>query len=48
MARNPRSEHGLLFNFGPLARGMRQALPHVDVFLSGHNVASLEAVGQAL
>jgi hypothetical protein len=34
--------------YEPLARGMRAALPHVDVFLSGHNLASLEAVGQAL
>jgi uncharacterized protein with von Willebrand factor type A (vWA) domain len=34
--------------YEPLARGMRAALPHVDVFLSGHNLASLEEVGQAL
>jgi uncharacterized protein with von Willebrand factor type A (vWA) domain len=34
--------------YEPLARGMRAALPHVDVFLSGHNLASLEAVGAAL
>jgi uncharacterized protein with von Willebrand factor type A (vWA) domain len=34
--------------YEPLARGMRAALPHVDVFLSGHNLSSLEAVGQAL
>jgi uncharacterized protein with von Willebrand factor type A (vWA) domain len=34
--------------YEPLARGMRAALPHVDVFLSGHNLASLEAVGQEL
>jgi uncharacterized protein with von Willebrand factor type A (vWA) domain len=34
--------------YEPLARGMRAALPHVDVFLSGHNLASLEAVGEAL
>jgi uncharacterized protein with von Willebrand factor type A (vWA) domain len=34
--------------YEPLARGMRAALPYVDVFLSGHNVASLEAVGHAL
>jgi uncharacterized protein with von Willebrand factor type A (vWA) domain len=34
--------------YEPLARGMRAALPHVDVFWSGHNLASLEAVGQAL
>jgi uncharacterized protein len=34
--------------YEPLARGMRAALPHVDVFLSGHNLASLEGVGEAL
>jgi uncharacterized protein with von Willebrand factor type A (vWA) domain len=34
--------------YEPLARGMRAALPHVDVFLSGHNLASLEEIGQAL
>jgi uncharacterized protein len=34
--------------YEPLARGMHAALPHVDVFLSGHNLASLEAVGQEL
>jgi uncharacterized protein with von Willebrand factor type A (vWA) domain len=34
--------------YEPLARGMHAALPHVDVFLSGHNLASLEAVGNAL
>jgi hypothetical protein len=34
--------------YEPLARGMRAALPHVDTFLSGHNLASLEAVGRAL
>jgi uncharacterized protein len=34
--------------YEPLARGMRAALPHIDVFLSGHNLASLEAVGQTL
>jgi uncharacterized protein len=34
--------------YEPLARGMRAALPHVDVFLSGHNLASLEAVGETL
>jgi uncharacterized protein with von Willebrand factor type A (vWA) domain len=27
--------------YEPLARGMRAALPHVDVFESGHSVASL-------
>jgi hypothetical protein len=34
--------------YEPLARGMKAALPHVDVFLSGHNLASLEEVGNAL
>ena len=34
--------------YEPLARGMRAALPHVDTFLSGHNLASLEALGGAL
>src|SRR5262249_11831422 len=34
--------------YQPLARGMHAALPHVDVFLSGHNLASLEEVGEAL
>ncbi len=35
-------------SYEPLARGMKAALPHVDVFLSGHNLASLEAIGEAL
>ena len=34
--------------YEPLARGMRAALPHVDDFASGHNLASLEAVAEAL
>jgi uncharacterized protein with von Willebrand factor type A (vWA) domain len=34
--------------YQPLARGMSAALPHVDVFLPGHNVASLEALGSVL
>jgi uncharacterized protein len=33
--------------YAPLARGMQLALPHVDVFLSGHNLASLEAIAGA-
>ena len=32
----------------PHAGGMRAALPHVDRFLSGHDVASLEALGTVL
>lgn len=34
--------------YEPLARGMRAALPYVDVFLSGHNLASLEELGRTL
>ncbi len=34
--------------YEPLARGMKAALPHIDVFASGHSLASLEEVGAAL
>jgi uncharacterized protein len=34
--------------YEPLARGMRAALPYVDVFASGHDLASLEALGRRL
>ena len=34
--------------YEPLARGMAAALPSVDVFLSGHNLESLEALAAAL
>jgi uncharacterized protein with von Willebrand factor type A (vWA) domain len=34
--------------YEPQAGGMRAALPHVDRFLSGHDVASLEALGTVL
>jgi uncharacterized protein len=34
--------------YEPLARGMRAALPHVDVFASGHDLASLEAFAEEL
>src|SRR5205085_188876 len=34
--------------YEPLARGMAAALPHVDLFVSGHNLASLEALGGQL
>jgi uncharacterized protein with von Willebrand factor type A (vWA) domain len=34
--------------YQPLARGMAAALPHIDVFVPGHNVASLEALGEIL
>jgi hypothetical protein len=34
--------------YEPLAGGMRAALPSVDRFLAGHDVASLEALGRVL
>jgi uncharacterized protein with von Willebrand factor type A (vWA) domain len=34
--------------YQPLARGMRAALPHVDRFLPGHNLESLEALAACL
>jgi uncharacterized protein with von Willebrand factor type A (vWA) domain len=34
--------------YQPLARGMAAALPHVDLFLPGHNLASLEHLGEVL
>jgi uncharacterized protein with von Willebrand factor type A (vWA) domain len=34
--------------YEPLARGMAAALPHVDAFLAGHNLASLEALCEVL
>jgi uncharacterized protein with von Willebrand factor type A (vWA) domain len=40
---NPLKEFG---GYEPLARGMRAALPYVDVFASGHNLASLEALAE--
>ena len=34
--------------YEPLARGMRAALPYIDLFASGHSLASLEELGGAL
>jgi hypothetical protein len=34
--------------YQPLAGGMRAALPYVDRFLPGHNLASLEGLGDVL
>jgi uncharacterized protein with von Willebrand factor type A (vWA) domain len=34
--------------YEPLARGMAACLPYIDVFLSGHNLASLEALAAEL
>jgi uncharacterized protein with von Willebrand factor type A (vWA) domain len=35
-------------DYEPLARGMRAALPHVDLFTSGHSLRNLEALAEAL
>jgi uncharacterized protein len=42
---NPLKGHA---EYEPLAGGMRAALPHVDRFLAGHDVASLESLGRVL
>jgi uncharacterized protein with von Willebrand factor type A (vWA) domain len=34
--------------YQPLARGMSAALPYVDVFVAGHDLASLEVLAEAL
>ena len=34
--------------YEPVARGMATALPYVDVFASGHNLASLQELGAGL
>ena len=34
--------------YQPLARGMAAALPHVDVFMPGHNLASVESLARAV
>lgn len=34
--------------YQPLARGMAAALPHIDLFASGHNLVELEAICAAL
>jgi uncharacterized protein len=42
---NPLSEDPA---YEPLARGMKAALPYVDVLTSGHNLVNLEALGELL
>jgi uncharacterized protein with von Willebrand factor type A (vWA) domain len=34
--------------YEPLARGMAACLPYIDLFVSGHNLASLEQLGEEL
>jgi uncharacterized protein with von Willebrand factor type A (vWA) domain len=56
MARLGRLAHRLVWvnplkgspRYQPLARGMAAALPHVDSFLPGHNLQSLEALCEVL
>jgi len=56
MARLSRLSHRVVWvnplkgdpRYQPLARGMAAALPYIDVFLPGHNVASLAVLGEAL
>lgn len=42
---NPLKSHQ---DYEPLARGMQAALPHIDVFDSGHSLASLEQVAERI
>jgi uncharacterized protein len=42
---NPLKAHP---DYEPLTAGMAAALPYVDRFLSGHDVASLETLGSVL
>jgi hypothetical protein len=56
MARLHRAAHTVVWvnpvkgstDYQPLAAGMRAALPSIDRFVSGHNLASLEALGRLL
>lgn len=56
MARLSRLAHRIVWlnplrespEYEPLARGMAAALPYVDVFASGHNLAALEELGAEL
>jgi uncharacterized protein len=56
MARLARLDHRIVWvnplkgdpRYEPLARGMRAALPFVDVFVSGHDLASLEGLAALL
>jgi uncharacterized protein with von Willebrand factor type A (vWA) domain len=56
MARMRRLAHRVIWanplkgspRYEPLARGMSAALPSIDVFLSGHNLESLEELAAAI
>jgi uncharacterized protein len=34
--------------YAPLARGMAAALPHVDAFIEGHNLAAIEELAEVI
>jgi uncharacterized protein len=56
MARLARCSHRLIWlnplkanpEYRPLTRGMQAALPHVDDFMAGNSLASLELLADAL
>jgi uncharacterized protein with von Willebrand factor type A (vWA) domain len=56
MARLSRLAHGVVWlnplqehpDYEPIARGMKAALPYVDLFAGGHNLASLDELGTQL
>jgi hypothetical protein len=56
MARLQRSAHAVVWvnplagdaDYKPLAEGMAAAMPHVDRFLPGQNLGSLESLGEVL
>jgi uncharacterized protein with von Willebrand factor type A (vWA) domain len=56
IARLARCSHRLIWlnplkahpDYEPLTRGMRAALPHVDEFMAGNSLASLEELAEAL
>ena len=56
MARLARSAYAVVWvnplkgniDYEPLSAGMRAALPYVDRFLAGHNIASLENLADTL
>jgi uncharacterized protein with von Willebrand factor type A (vWA) domain len=56
MARLQRAAHTVVWvnplaggeGYRPLVAGMAAALPHVDLFLPGHNLKALEALADAL
>ena len=56
MARLKRNSHSIVwvnplageFGYQPLAAGMAAAMPHIDAFLPGHDLGSLEAVVETI